>query len=353
MGRKANACVRDADMWMIDNRTPFAAERTWVRDQEGAEVWLVAVKGTFDIHPDGTTSVAAKQVAACLSPVFRGDPTTTSLLYDSDLNHKKLRTDVVLSGHAYAPNEEPAKYVDVRLKLGSIDKSVRVFGERIWEESALGLRMSDATPFLKMPITYERAFGGISPQKDSRDGREGEYRNPIGIGFAASADELAGKQLANVEDPKRLVVSWRDRPAPVGFGPIASHWAQRVQYGGTYDSHWERERLPLLPLDFDEQFYQCAPDDQQADGFLTGDEPVELHNATPGGLLRFRLPRVTFGFYTRFYRGGSETHRGNLHTVTIEPDYPRVIMTWHTELPCHHKVLKLLATTVIVKQRIR
>ena len=43
-------------MWQIDNRTPFAAERGWVRDRDGAEVWLVAVKCTFDILPDGTTA---------------------------------------------------------------------------------------------------------------------------------------------------------------------------------------------------------------------------------------------------------------------------------------------------------
>ncbi len=39
---------------MLNNKTPFAAERSWVRDRNGAEVWLVAVKGTFNILPDGT-----------------------------------------------------------------------------------------------------------------------------------------------------------------------------------------------------------------------------------------------------------------------------------------------------------
>ena len=35
-------------MWGIDNRTPFAVDRTWIRDSEGAEIWVVAVKATYD-----------------------------------------------------------------------------------------------------------------------------------------------------------------------------------------------------------------------------------------------------------------------------------------------------------------
>ncbi len=32
-------------MWALTNETPYSAERTWVRDEIGREVWLVAVKG--------------------------------------------------------------------------------------------------------------------------------------------------------------------------------------------------------------------------------------------------------------------------------------------------------------------
>ena len=48
-------------MWQVDNRTPFAAERGWVRDRNGTEVWLVTVKCTFDIKPDGSTEVSEEQ----------------------------------------------------------------------------------------------------------------------------------------------------------------------------------------------------------------------------------------------------------------------------------------------------
>jgi len=35
------------------------------------------------------------------------------------------------------------------------------------------------------------------------------------------------------------------------------------QYSGTYDEAWQRDMAPLLPEDFDEQFFQRAPPDQQ------------------------------------------------------------------------------------------
>jgi len=41
-------------MWQIINNTPFAAGQAWVRGLDGAETWLVVVKTTFDVQPDGT-----------------------------------------------------------------------------------------------------------------------------------------------------------------------------------------------------------------------------------------------------------------------------------------------------------
>jgi len=76
-------------MWTLTNNTPFAAERTWVRDKNGAEVWLVAVKGTFSIEPDGSIQLAEEQEEVNIAPKFRGDPQSASLLYDTDLPHTK------------------------------------------------------------------------------------------------------------------------------------------------------------------------------------------------------------------------------------------------------------------------
>jgi hypothetical protein len=31
-------------MWVVDNNTPFAVERGFLRDRQGGEVWIVAIK---------------------------------------------------------------------------------------------------------------------------------------------------------------------------------------------------------------------------------------------------------------------------------------------------------------------
>jgi len=68
--------------------------------------------------------------------------------------------------------------------------------------------------------------------------------------------------------------------------------------------------------------------------------------------MQFYLPRLSFSITTNFYDGSSEQHRAVLHTVTIKPDVPRVVLVWHTHLECHHKVLKLNNTSIRLKQRI-
>ena len=141
-------------------------------------------------------------------------------------------------------------------------------------------------------------------------------------------------------------------PAHACRPPIAGHWSPRVELAGTYDENWENNRQPLLAEDFDDDFYQNAPLDQQILGFLKGGELVEVFNMTPTGRLRFRLPRVSFALSTKFDDGTTADHRAVLHTVTIKPDFPKVVLVWHLNHECHHKVLKLLNTSIRIKDRI-
>lgn len=332
-------------MWEIENRTPFAAERGWVRDRDGAEAWLVAVKCTFDILPDGTTTIAEEQPPVLRIPEYHGEPGQSSIKYEADLVPRKTATDVLVVGHAYAPNGRPVTEMEAGFRVGPVQKVVRVTGDRRW--SPIGI--SAPEPFAQMPLVYERAFGGVDTRSPNPD-RDWDWRNPIGTGFAISRENVTGIPLPNIEYPDEGVNSWSDRPRPAAFGPLASHWQPRVQFAGTYDDAWMKERQPLLPHDFDDRFYQCAPQDQQAPGFLRGDEPVVLFRLTPEGELRFPLPKIFLGFETHFYDGSSEVHQERrLHSVILEPDFPRVSLVWHTALPCHFKVHKLRTTIITLK----
>jgi hypothetical protein len=337
-------------MWSLQNDTPFAAERTWVRDENGAEVWIVALKASFRIGNDGKQVLCAEQDKVSRIPKFRGAPERTSLLCESDLIHRKLRTDVLVDGCAYSPGGKPAERVDVRIMVANIDKSLRVCGNRLIRASIGGLRLSSPEPFTSIPIVYERAFGGTDKKDANPQMHRWEPHNPVGVGFAIRNEHIIGTPAPNIEDPHAPYKNC-DKGKPAGLGPIARHWLPRVTLAGTYDGNWDVTRKPLFPTDFDERFYQCAPEDQQADRFLTGGEKVELHNLTPDGYLSFHLPRVSFGMTTRFYDGTAVQQRVVLHTVILRPSDRIFQMVWHSQLPCHHKVNKLAATQILLKRR--
>jgi hypothetical protein len=330
-------------MWAVENNTDFDAERAFVRDRDGSEIWIVAVRATFDIRAAGELRRAAQQDPVVRAPRFQADPSTSSLLYDSDLVRTKAGTDVIVHGTAYAPNENPVGTVETSLELGSIRKRLRVHGDRVWERTALGLGPSAPAAFVKRAITYEMAQGGPLAEGDPavRD-----PMNPAGIGRIAKA----GDPVPAIESPDAPVRAPDGTGLAAGYGPIAGHWQSRVKLAGTYDDAWRKSRQPLLPEDFQDDFYRCAPADQQVSGFLHGGEEVVLRNLTAGGLLQFKLPRVSLGFRTRI-DGGITNHRGQLHTVIIEPDALRLIMVWQTALPCHHTLYSLKETVVFEKQR--
>ncbi len=206
---------------------------------------------------------------------------------------------------------------------------------------------------MRMPVTYERAYGGRDPGSPEPE-RDWFWPNPVGRGFFASGATAMGELLPNIYYPDSQCQSWGDRIKPAGFGVVGVGWEGRARFGGTYGPEWEATRDPLLPDDFDDRFYQSVPADQQPPDFLVGGEDVVLLNFTESSRLAFRLPRLFLRFTTHFYDGEMRNHAlPRLHTVIIEPDFPRVSLVWHTALPCHAKVVLLERTVVIQKPILR
>jgi hypothetical protein len=231
-----------------------------------------------------------------------------------------------------------------------VRKHLRVFGDRVWDRSfAGGLRISGPEFFESMPITYERAYGGWDRRDPDPAKHRLESRNPVGTGFALSAEHSVGMKLPNIENPEDLIASWKQRPAPAGANAIDCAWSPRRELAGTYDAKWRELRSPLWAEDFKPQYHNCAPRDQQLDGFLHGGEAVELTNLTPDRRVAFHVPKVYPFFETRFGREKVE-HRPQLCTITIEPDRSRITLAWQTSLVCNHRVDELDGTFVTEKR---
>src|SRR5262245_38074998 len=172
-------------------------------------------------------------------------------------------------------------------------------GERVWERGLMFLKPSPPEPFEKIPLVWERAFGGMD---ESVDPPECEPRNPVGCGFRAKKSKLAAEEgrVPNLESPKNGMRGTNSRPEPVGFGFIGPHWQPRVQHAGTYDEAWMKNRAPLLPADFNPRFFQTAPSDQILETLPDGNIPVEVDHASPSGKLAFTLPRPQLEAKARF-----------------------------------------------------
>src|SRR4051794_38990316 len=163
------------------NNTGLVAGWTLGFQPDGREIAVVAVKGTFDLPPAGQGPVHSKEQAPLTeSDAFTGKPGFSAILYESDYAHRKPFCDVLVNGCAYAPSARPAERVTVGLHLGPIHKNFEVLGERLWDSTWGGIEPTTAKPFLKLPISYDCAYGG----SDISDGERPETRtyadNPVG-----------------------------------------------------------------------------------------------------------------------------------------------------------------------------
>lgn len=336
-------------MWLINNRTPYVAERTWIQDKDANKIWLVVVKATFDILPSGGTRLSDRQVPIHRMSQYHGKPGESSIAQEADLLWLKPGTDVLLNGRAWAPNERLVTSLDVKLQVGPLRKTLRVSGDREWRHGIAGATASKPEPFKYMPITWEKAFGGWDRTSADQTGHRMEARNPVGIGFLTHSEGTIGTRLPNVEYPGQLISTWKDKPEPAGLNAIDCAWTPRRELAGTYDEAWRAHRFPLWAEDYDPRYGHCAPADQQIHGWLRGGEPVQLDNLSPHGQLRFKLPRIYPVFQTRFGHERVE-HRSQLCTVLLEPDYPRVVIAWQTSLVCNYRVDELDMTVISEKR---
>lgn len=335
-------------MWEIDDATVYGSERAWMRDENGAFLWLVALRATFDIGGDGQLHEAQEQPAPLLAPLFRGDPATTGMILDTDLFARKPGTDVILDAVAHAPGGRRVNSVETELRIGPLTKRILVHGPRIFTRGVLGLSMSPALPIETWPLHYEWAYGG-SDFSDPNPARwRMDERNPVGKGVAASNADLIDQPAPMIEYLGRSLST----AGPAGYGPIPQSWLPRRPRAGTYDAAWEATRKPLLPTDYDPAFAMSAPDDQRLPRHLEGGEPVLLTNLSPDSKLRFELPRVNVSFET-FIRGQPVAHEGKLTTVFITPHERKVSLIWQAALTVRAHETEYVDHTLIEAERLR
>lgn len=315
-------------MWALANRTPYAADRNWTRDKQGVHWWIVALRATFSIGPEGQLALADEQLPPRLAPEHGGDPGASSLRYDSDLLALKPGTDVLVLGSAHAPGGRPVSTLPVTLRVGTLEKTLLVHGERVYYDGVAGLTTTSALPFVTRPMHYELAYGGSDTSDPDPRRHVIDERNPVGRGVARHAASL-------IDTPAHAIEYPHGHPAktgPAGFGPIAPSWLPRRRLAGTYDAAWAATQKPLLPHDYDPAFAMSAPADQRVPQPLRGGERIGLIHMSPTGMLAFELPTIQLELHSRFGRRRVAHDPPLLATVVVEPDESRLSLVWQSGL---------------------
>jgi hypothetical protein len=365
------------------NGSGFDLQATQGLDKQG-QPWLVALaKATYRFEPDetGRPQLAEKQNQLMASDTFEGEPGLSTPFFESDYVPLKRACDVVLKGSAHAPwvrsSPGSATHIDTSLAVQSamgvalLHKRIRVYGERRWVKRLGALwMMGDAQPFSSMPVTYSRAFGGLFTHESigSSDPRDflAHPMNLVGRGYGKgkfmqrATGALAHQTELWHSGSWQSVGNPSEDGVPASYGPIARNWQPRLAFAGTYDQHWQDEVFPLLPADFDERYYQCAPLDQQMP-FPRGGEIITLGNLSlvaaqngerSRGLLSFRLPpenKLALPMVLLPKNRQQIALKPVVDTISIDADAGTYDITWRANAPLKrslHEVHTLAAGSV-------
>jgi hypothetical protein len=320
----------------IRSSTRFPTQFTMGMDVAGREFLSLVIKGTFDFpEPGGVACRAKVQRPLIMADEYDGPPGFSAPKWETDFAFRKARCDVMAQGAAYAPGGKPAERVRVGLRVGDWVKQFDVVGPRQWRTLGPTVSATKPFPFARLAFSYDTAFGG--PDRSWQgDGAPVYADNPHGLGFAAarSGSLIDGLDLPLTEDPAAPVTSPFGAYRPMALGPIARVVPARARFGGTYDDHWKDNIFPFLPHDFDERYYQSAPEDQQIAPPVPG-TPVVIVGLTPRHREEFRLPDTTLP--VRIFRGREIALDKNLlpDTLCFDTEARQLTLTWRTEARIH------------------
>lgn len=318
----------------IVNFTRHSAAALFTANGEGRPLLVPVVKATYEIAEAGGLELAKQPVPVMPGGLPWGKPGESSWKFEPECVPPKGTTDVALVGHAWTTRADRTRVI-VDVRVGPLRQVARVYGERHWARRLMVTGRTKPRPFEKLPLTYENAFGGWDRRARDPLRHRADPRNPLGSGFHARGGRfVVGELLPAIEDPRRPLKGFHDRPPVAGFGFTCPHWQPRVKLAGTYDEAWQSTRMPLLPQDFDARFHQGAHPQLIAAKPLRGNEPVMVEGASARGSLRFQLPGAPAPRCRVIVRRQPDAElETRLDTIVIDTDEHRVVLVWRASHP--------------------
>jgi hypothetical protein len=203
------------------NESPFDARFISIRLAEREDaLGMVLVKATYALAADGSCALSDDPF-----PLSAERIETPFGVFHGEVTPPHDGVDVCVL--ATLRRSRPVREATVTLRLGALSSTLRIIGDRKWQRGARALVPTPPAPFVEMPISYRRAYGGAATEEDS----QGLYPdNPVGIGYYATEEAALGNALPNIEPADHPGSTRWDRPVPVaGWGPYPSSWALRMK----------------------------------------------------------------------------------------------------------------------------
>jgi hypothetical protein len=288
--------------------------------QKGPAAWVLTVvcKATYELAP-GECVLAQDQEAPNETDEHWNDEVTRSVRAPGDLAPVKVKADVVVVGSAFAPGGVPVRTLTARLVVGKVDKSIECFADRVVAHDGT---MAEGAGFTRMPLVYERAAGG------------GGTTNPVGIRRDAR-DGYGRITLPNLLPPGLRVTAQTGDLPPIGFGPLAPTWPQRLEKLGRNAASWSAHDWHQRPMpgDVDLAHFNVAPPDQQLAVLRDNERFVleNLHREHPR--LMTSLPGLRPCAFVEGRTGAPFRLPMHADTLWIDTDRALCTVTWRRQLP--------------------
>lgn len=272
----------------------------------------VLTKAAFDFEPNGSMKLSASPVDEIAEgDVPAGEDPSGSVRNASDLVPFKPRVDATCWGYAHAPGGIPIPRLQARIAIANqtgitFDKVIDVIGDRT-------LANPNPIPFLKMPLIFERAYGG--PEFAA---------NPVGVGFGARANILP-----NLLYPQ----GWNRDTEPAVFAPIPASWSRRSRLLGNQALNFSGESVVTIPEQLDVAYFQSAPEDQRL-ASLEGNEWLLFENLHPKHpRLTTRLPDIAGMVMAFGFQGADKQIPLRLDSLVIDAEREKCIVTCRGSIP--------------------
>ncbi len=325
----------------LTNRTPLPAALSVTElSPELPRVGFLAAKATYTWDATGRLELDAQTPFGMLD---EDEPTELGLLPRDNLPRQDEAFEVILLGAAYPPKGATATWCGAALTVGTVRRDLLILGDREWlpiDGPITERRVTEPQPFDRMPLTWERAFGGSSKVLLDPDAevRVSHGLNPLGTGFdPAPGARILGqrvgappsypridrrRRLPNVESPTDRVANWGSDPRPAGWSTIP---LDSPMHGRRLADSGAMQRQPGPSWPHPEVLFRAHPD-----WILPLPEsgaPIVLDGLTPGGRVALTLPRLrVVADWVIGHESGTLELRP--HTLVLLPEQSRLYLVY-------------------------